>query len=268
MSSPVCELCARPVDGTAYACSPCAEKAGKDLASIADVTADARAVAAGQGRRGPAIGGTGAVRLELDLTATAKLDAVTNEITTWARHVAEERGLTIAASGDPLARTAAWLKGQVEYLRHRQEATEAFRDIAAAARILTSLLDGPGERRWLGQCGADTPEGRCPTDLYARPSADYATCRTCEARHEVRQRRAWLDDTVRGYAYTATEISQAYDIPAGTIRVWAHRGRITASGEVDGRPVYPLGAVLDLAAQEAARRETLATRRRASVEAA
>lgn len=190
------------------------------------------------------------------MRACAKLDAVTSELTTWARAVADERGQAIPSGPDPIATCASWLAEHVEWLRHRQESTEAFDTFAAAARVLVGLVDGPGERRWLGQCGDD-----CTTDLYARVGATFAECGTCGTRHDVADRRAWLDETARGYSYTAAEIEQAYGIRANTIRVWHHRGRVQSSGEVDGRPLFQLGAVLDLAAQDAARRATLESRR-------
>src|SRR5690606_2984507 len=121
---------------------------------------------------------------------------------------------------------------------------------------------GPAGRRWRGQGGDETRDGPGRAHLHARIDAEQTTCRECGARHDVAERRAWLAETVRGYSYTASEIEQAYGIKAGTIRQWAHRGRIVATGTTaEGWPVYPLGAVLDLAAQDAARRAERQARR-------
>lgn len=257
-TAPTCGTCDRPADGTAYACQHCANRARahlRTIASLAGPAGPARDVAHGRVRRGPATGGKGAAsRLPLNLAAGARLDAVTNTVTTWARHVAEERGTAIPAAGDPLTIAAKLLSAHIDWLRHQPEAAEAIRDLATAARVLTALVDGPADRRWLGQCGADTDAGTCDIDLHARLTATTATCRGCGARHDVRQRRTWLAEVARSYAYTAREIEQAYGVRAGTIRVWAHRGRLAAAGEVDGRPVYPLAAVLDLADQDAQRK--------------
>ena len=259
----LCDLCQRPDPTGGYACASCAERARRDLRAIAELTPAVRAIAAGLTRRGAAVGGrSGGIRLQLNLAAAARLDRVQTEITTLARHVMEERGEQIPAVTDPLATAALWLVDHVEWLRHRREAAEQVQLIALCRRTLAGVADGPAERRWLGQCGAETPDGPCRADLHARIDAEQTTCRECGARHDVAERRAWLAETVRGYSYTASEIEQAYGIKAGTIRQWAHRGRIVATGTTaEGWPVYPLGAVLDLAAQDAARRAERQARR-------
>lgn len=262
MTQPLCQICGRPQPDTAYVCPACADKGRAQLRTIADTTSAARDVAHGQARRGTSLGGSSEGRLPFDLGATARLDAITGALATWARVVIDHRGGRVPTrTGDPLIASAEYLTGHLEWLRHQQFADEAFADISAAARVITGITDGRGERRWLGTCEAVTEAGPCPADLHARPGATYATCRDCGTRHAVAQRRDWLDETARGYSYTATEIQRAYGIRANTISVWAHRGRILATGEVDGRPVYPLGEVLDLAASEAGRRATEASRR-------
>lgn len=98
----------------------------------------------------------------------------------------------------------------------------------------------------------------CDGDVYGRPDAATGTCRTCGATVNQEQRRIWLDEEVRAYAYTPSEITQAYpEIKRNTINQWASRGRLTAHGhDGNGRARYNLGDVLDLAAAEAARRES------------
>lgn len=265
-----CTVCDRnAVDSpAAYACAACTSTAQRALADIADATPAARDVAARASRRGAPIRGHGDARLPINLAAVARLDAIQAALTTWARHIAEERGIqppsaavdgrTGAGSGDPLQTAARWLTGHLDWLRHRPEAAEAYRDIAAARRVIHGIAAGPSERRWLGQCGQPDEHGQeCAADLYGRVGATTATCRACGARHDVDERRAWLDSVAREHAYTPREIEAAYGIRAGTIRVWAHRRLIAA--DADGR--YPLGAVLDLAASEAARRATAQARR-------
>jgi hypothetical protein len=97
----------------------------------------------------------------------------------------------------------------------------------------------------------------CDGDVYARDGAPVGRCRTCGAEVSTAERRAWLDGEVRARAFRAAEIAQAYDINVNTIRTWAGRDRLTAHGyDRDGRPLYNVGEVLDLAAADAARRET------------
>lgn len=95
MSENLCGRCGRPTpDG--YACSSCAYRAGDQLHEIADMAPAARDVAHGFARRGSG-GGSGkpGSSLPFDLGATAKLDAVQAELTTWARHIAETRGVPL-----------------------------------------------------------------------------------------------------------------------------------------------------------------------------
>lgn len=259
MHNPDCVTCARPVDNpAAFSCKACAELGRQQLHDIADAAPAARDVVNGQSRRGPAMSGGGGGRIPVNLGAAARLDAVQNELTTWARIVRASCGGAFG-HGHPLEAAARYLAGHMDWLRHERTAGDALRDIAACERITMGIVDPRADRRYLGPCRTDG----CEADIYARVGLSYATCRTCDALHAVAERRAWLDGEVRRHSYTAAEIAEAYGIRAGTIRVWAHRGRVVADGEVDDRPTYPLGEVLDLAALEAARRATLqATRAR------
>jgi hypothetical protein len=89
----LCVRCDRPTpDG--YACSSCAHRAGGQLHDIADMAPAARDVAHGFARRGVNGGGSDP-RLPLNLAATQRLDAVQNTLATWARHIAETRGVPL-----------------------------------------------------------------------------------------------------------------------------------------------------------------------------
>lgn len=294
MSENLCVVCGKPMADTAYVCPAETARAAERLRQIADMVPAARDVAYGFSRQGGNGGGSGkpGSRLPLDLTALAKLDAVRGELTTWVRHVGEERGVeiperTINAAADVIVEAAEWLQGHLEWLRHRQEVSEALSGIAAAARVVAGIARGPGSQKYLGPCGALVlvakefqPEtagpGECEGDIYARVYADgtvakAGTCRTCRATVATDERTAWLDGEVRGHAFRAAEIGNAYGIRANTIRVWAARGLLVAHGhDRDGRPLYNVGDVLDLAAGDAARRETERAKRerRAAAKAA
>jgi hypothetical protein len=283
MSAPTCVRCGRPMADTAYVCPAETARAAEQLRQIADMTAAARDVAHGFSRHGGgAASGKPGSRLPLDLTATSKLDAVQNELTTWMRHIAAERGVeiparTINAPAEIIVEAAEWLQGHLEWLRHRQEVSEALSGIAAAARVVAGIARGPGSQKYLGPCGAtlcslcglvehghvcegDIPVWDCEGDIYARVYADgtvakAGACRTCRATVATDERTAWLDAEVRGHAFRAAEIGNAYGIRANTIRVWADRGLLVAHGhDRDGRPLFNVGDVLDLAAGDAARR--------------
>jgi hypothetical protein len=79
----------------AYACSGCAFRAGDQLHTIADMTDAARDVAQGRARRGSSGSSSAEGRLPLNLGATQRLDAVQNALSTWARHIAETRGVPL-----------------------------------------------------------------------------------------------------------------------------------------------------------------------------
>ncbi|MEV6633892.1 hypothetical protein AB0M54_24385 [Actinoplanes sp. NPDC051470] len=96
MTAPTCAVCGQPLADGAYACVRCTDRAGHALADIADMAGAARDIATGQARhsRGGGSGKPGS-SLPFDLGATARLDAVQASMTTWARHIAETRGVGI-----------------------------------------------------------------------------------------------------------------------------------------------------------------------------
>lgn len=253
-----CAICSRPVADTAWACTTCGQQATARLDAIADLAEPARDVAHGQARRGPAVAGSNGGGLPINLSATARLDATANTLIGWVRIVSTDKGGGLQLTGEPIADAARYLATHTGWMRYQQWAAEAFADFDAGARVLRGLIDGRPGRRYLGPCDSDG----CAADLYAPYGASRATCRTCGTDHDVADRRDWLDQLARDHAYTATEIQEAYGIPAGRIRVWAHRTRIVATGTTaEGWPVYPLGQVLDLAAADAARRATQQAKR-------
>jgi len=298
MTTNLCARCGRP-EPDAYVCDRCASQSAQKLAEIAELSPPCRDVANGLSRRSHA-GGSGkpGSRLPLDLGAMAKLDAVENALTGWARHIAEERGLhldTFRPVGDQVPWLARWLVSGVEWYRHRPEADEFLTDVEACLRIVRSIARGPQESKYLGPCGADRDheplcvdqvghphdeececwchDGKpdtCEGDVYGRVGAATGTCRTCGATVDQDERRAWLDDEVRQRAFTAREIADAYGLNVKTIRSWADRGQLAAHGhDRDGRPLHNVGDVLDLAAADAARRESnRATRERRAARAA
>jgi hypothetical protein len=297
VSASTCLRCGRPTpDGVV--CVAETAKASAQLAEIRDMLPAARDIATGQARHGSG-GGSGkpGSRLPFDLGATARLDAIQNELTTWARHIAGERGSQFASTAfegrgapDPLAEACSWLGGQMEWLRHRDEVDEFLTDVDAAARVMRGLVRGPSEQRYLGPCGAPywcdglapsraaEPQcgaeivhvghqmDACHGDVYGRAGGDKGTCRTCGAHVDQGERRVWLDDVRRDWLFTAKDIADAYQLNVKTIRSWHNRGQLAAHGhDPDGAALHKIGEVLDLAAADAARREgDRATRARRS----
>ena len=249
-----CVCCGKPVPGTEYACSVCGvTKPTAQLRTIADMTPAARDVAHGQARRGGGgASGKPGSQVPLDLGATSKLDAVQNELSTWVRHIADERGVHVPSvkGSDVIVEAAEWLLGHLGWLRHRQEVSDALSGFAAAARVITGITSGPAERWFLGPCGATVTwdddgveaerDSPCEGDVYARHrDAKDGACSDCGARWTTAARRAWLDGKVRERAFRASEIAKAYRINVNTIRSWATRGLLASYWRTSAGLVTP-----------------------------
>lgn len=271
-----CDVCAQPQPDAAYACAKCAIKARRWLDTIAEVAGSARDIAHGERLRGApaAVGTSSDDRLPINPTARQRFEHASGTVITWARHVSETRGMPVTdrppAAGplcaaaarrldcwhrsctairettDPLAVAAWWLLGHVEWLRHRQEAAEAFADIAAAGRDLQRLADRPPDLVVVGAC-------ECGHVLYAPQRASVARCRECGQSWDVERSRDILREHLDGMLLTAAEIATMAvigDPDANRSRVrklinqWASRGRITARGHSpDGDQLYRFGEV-------------------------
>jgi transposase len=260
---------------TAYVCPACGRGLERDLRELAELADDtpARAAQYGVGARSG-----GEQPLPFNPDASDRLAAIASTVTTWCRHVAETRGRSLPSGGNrPTAVAAAWLgrHDNVEWLRHRQEAERAFAELTDACRDLRRLVDRKATRRYLGPCGApqfieagddDDEVGRvvyeiegppCTGDVYVREHATTGACDTCGGVVDAAERRMWLDETVRGHAFRIVQIADAFGIKANTISQWVARGRLVPHGhDGEGRPLVNVGEVLDLAAQDAARRAT------------
>lgn len=281
MTASLCVNCGRPTpDG--YACSHCTARAATQLGAVIDAVPAARDVAHRLTHRGgPGAPGKPGSTLPFDLGATARLDAVQNTLTTLARDIAETRGAQIAPNAfgargvpDPLVEAATWLSGQLEWVRHAVDpqrepyAVRVFDEIDRCARIITGIARGPASQKYLGPCcviteteydGALVTE-ECDGDVYAHTGARHGVCRTCGISHDVAERQAWLDEEVRTRAFKATEIASAFSINVKTIRSWAtdrpgRPARLRAHAhDRDGKPLYLVGDVLDLATADAVRK--------------
>jgi hypothetical protein len=293
MSDNLCVRCDRPTpDG--YACSSCAYRAGDQLHELADMAPAARDVAHGLSRRAGGSGGSGkpGSRLPFDLGATSKLDAVQNRLSTWVGEVAHGRSRPIPAprhlDDDPIVLWARWLAGHVEWIRHTDDADRFLTEVDECLRAVRSIARGPSEQKYLGPCGAvvqfetcpestkgmclsmlegfarcdegecvHAPDQLCTGDVYASRGSRTGRCRVCGAEVSTDERAAWLDGEVRSRAFRASEIEDAFGVNANLIRQWATpaRGLIQVHGQDrNGRALYLLSQVLDIAAGQAAKR--------------
>jgi hypothetical protein len=99
-----CVRCGHPMPDQAYADVRCRDDAIRQLIGdpndehllpLVDTVPAARDIAAGQTSNGLTVISAGGHDIELNLTAQARLDAVQNELLTWARHISETRGIPL-----------------------------------------------------------------------------------------------------------------------------------------------------------------------------
>lgn len=269
-----CVVCGRPTpDG--YACVAETERACQQLTEIAELVPAARDVMYRQTSTSGSHSPPGPRDL-LDYGAGARLDAVQTALTGWARIVADERGAAVwvAVNGDIIGQAANWLAGQLVWLRHKEFVDDVLREVGDCAHTMRGIVATPAGRVYLGPCGADRLRASivgdqweselvvCDGDVYGRPGAATGRCRACGTDYEQEPLREKLDDMVRQRAYRASDLKDAYGLNPATVRKWAERELITACDRDDqGRPLYRLGDVLDVAASETARREAARSKR-------
>lgn len=117
-----------------------------------------------------------------------------------------------------------------------------------------------------GGCGHEWRGPECQQHLYADVEQGTIKCPACGMQHDVQSRRDILLAAAENYeapasviARAVTSLSDDYTGDAGQlghrIRKWAERGRIFPLRHevIDGkrRPLYRIGAVLDLLAEDA-----------------
>lgn len=323
---PTCGVCGKPLADGAYVCTADALSLAQRLREAAGHAEDAWTVIARQARYGAAGGGrkaepepvavaedlrrnpvttfgwaasierppAGGLRpgeIPPDLSASAVLADVGNVVTTWARHVCEQRGTELpvrrprhgpvcadaCAHGScagirrrrppsDLGEAAAWLATQVGWLRSRPEAVEAWDELHDACARLARLVDRPaGPGRLIGVCD-------CGAILYAKDGRTVVQCRNklCQMTWHVERSREILQAALREKLFTAAEaahLAASWDERGSEqirklINSWVSRDRITARGWIAGNtgedearwPTYRFGDILDLLEQATPRR--------------
>lgn len=286
MTENLCVGCRRPV-ADANACTACANDLATQLLAAAGHAEDAQAVIARQARYGTS--GTRSSSDEpmpADLTASAKLQAVTNTVDTWRRDLNSDRPLprwrrtagptcvigvrckhrscAQARAGTPtlLAQMLTWLAEHVTAIARHRAAGEAYRDLAGACDQLARLNDRPPDKDLVGMCD-------CGKVLYAARGKVFVKCpeRTCaQLWHVERSRdilRAALGDKLvttpeaaRLAAYLDTDRTQ--DNIRKLIDTRVRSGQLLAHGHVEtddgAEPTYRFGDVVVTLAQIPRRR--------------
>ena len=240
MSDPTCQRCTRPIADQAYICSPCAAGLAAALTQASALIGELTITVARLDRIGQGGRSSGETPLPFAWNASVARNAITNTLTTWARHVSEERGTRIGPD------VAAWLATQLEWLRHRQEAPEAWDELHYACTLLRRTVDRPAERVFAGRC-------QCDTYLYGHANATQVTCAGCAETYDVEAARTLMLTHLDQTLMTAAEIATlAGYFGAGhdrgrvrkLINQWAHRGLVASHGEHEGMPTYRFTEVI------------------------
>jgi hypothetical protein len=235
----LCAVCGRPTpDG--YACvADAVDRPRQLLAEIQDMLGAALDVAHRQARHGTGGGASGkpGSALPLDLGATARLDGVQTALTTWARHIAEERGADGPRAehyGHPINAAVSWLYGHLEWMRHREECTEFLADVRKAHRIVRGIAE-PGQHRVIvGLCD-------CGKTLYAVAGRQTVTCKDCELIWDVDDSREGLRGHLDDRLVTAAEAAHLagfLDTDRSAVQIrklvnkWSERGQLAKHGDV------------------------------------
>lgn len=268
-ATPRCASCSRPVKDQARLCRRCTSWLERDLGDLEGLATEVETTRLRQSRTGgQAIGGGHSSErpLPFDDRPVLAARALREVCRRWAGFVVEHRGAPWPR--DLLGDYGRFLLGQVDWLRHREEAPVAFDELSGAIGRVRGSIDRRAERVYAGPCGAIDywPDGhpilcsaRCDGDVYGRLNAKNATCTKCGATHDVADRREWLLAAVEDQLAHIALLSKALSnlgrpVADPTIRSWVSRGRLAAHGEdPQGRALYRVGDVIELLAQEAAR---------------
>lgn len=161
-----------------------------------------------------------------------------------------------------------------DVVRSMEGAQAALADMLGLERRLARIVDRPPDQWYAGVCSEPLDGGDdgviCEQELYALAREGEVRCPGCGAVHQIGDRRAFLLAAAEDYELTAAEAARAvvalgdYDGTSGQlaarIRKWAERSQIASmrhdwSDPLRPRPLYRIGAILDLLADDAGRRE-------------
>jgi hypothetical protein len=206
--------------------------------------------------------------------ASDLLDAVKNSLTTWIRHICEERGvepeIAIAgpernADGSELhlcgshrvsMAAALWLAHNVHAIACDEAAVECFRDIDSAIKRIEKMIDRPQPTRIAGTCPTiidqpPRPRHQCGMRLEAHEEQRFVTCRRCREEYDVERLRDKMLIATQDHTLPRDELRRVLraigtPLPKQTLHHWIHTGRLEPRGELDGQAMYRLGDVRKL----------------------
>lgn len=179
-----------------------------------------------------------------------------NTIGTWARDFAEIH-THLLTSWTSETEAAEWMARFPALLAMHPAADEMLDEVTDVAARVRRMVDSAPDRRYLGRCGVVTEGVECTDSLFGAIHRDTVLCHTCGSEHDAHARWSQIQDRVRGYLATASEIAELIAplfgarVNVNTVRTWALRGRIATRGHNAGAvPLHLVGEVLDTARRD------------------
>jgi hypothetical protein len=144
---------------------------------------------------------------------------------------------------------AGWLLARVHSIAILADAAKCLDEITYAAAYTARVVDRPPELIYAGPCG------ECGHPLYAKPGRSTVTCRDHDPAWtgDVAERREWMlgkAAAVLSHAAGAVRLLAVLEFRVTAVQItrWVQAGRLTERGtDPNGRPLYRLGDLIDLA---------------------
>lgn len=290
MADRTCPTHGQPIRGDANLCSACRTNFERDLGDLPALIDEIETTLSRQTATADRVGGrSDEAPLPFNYRAAGTFREVHKTLRQWVHQLLLTSDRVPVNEPAPLAR---WMHGRLDRLVQHPLAVELANDIAGLVYALRRGIDLGPELLFAGPCGGtitdDDGERPCveldpsdpkgqrlrPTELYAVAGKPVLTCRRCRTRYDVEERRVWLLAEAQGVLAHAELIGRAapalgVDITPAAVRGYADRGRIVPHGtDVQGRPLYRLGDVIDVARDVLARRAEQVEKRRLEQEKA
>jgi len=248
MTAKTCPACGDP-EHDGLICRLCIGDLRHDLHALPDLMRELATTITRQSQSG----GDGARKgreepLPYDWSAAHTRDDVVNTVGTWIRVL--DLGDTVSL-GVTMTAWCGWLVERTERIRSHVAGAELVDELRYSVQQVRIAIDTPPPSAFYGRCEI------CGRDLLGRPDATEVTCRYCErggvsATYDAASRRRGLWQTAPEQLVTRRTALDALPtwgliVAPATFRSWLHRGALIAEQQHDGRVVYRLGDVLELA---------------------
>ena len=199
------------------------------------------------------------------------LERCSNDLTTWARALADDRGIDVPDAESEAATVTLlcdWLAAHLTSIATLEWAGQFVTDIDRHERTLRGLTETAVPGWYAGSCrrrlAMETPEddGRCGAPTYVVPGLTWVTCGACGSTTYARDHLDVVLTEARGWVASPKELANVIvalvdnetSVPRlhDRIRKWQSLGWLESVRKLDpdGDPIgpkrYRLGDVLDL----------------------